>query len=397
MATDLGLLVGPGKSPVNVYCDCSDIEGKLLLTSSVTLCGDWDMTVLTTITGTACPHPPRYVAQPDAYEIAGLDVEPDEPQSTRSAEPRSSAPDEQLGDSGDRSMESHEPPNEVQFDSPRSTEKLEGASLVGAELTNDKLANVGDADASDEVGISQLMALADVGTPDEHATCDELVQHVRLLAEVLGALELTFNIKMAKLLSQAKRVYGGEEKFEDYAARQLKCSPRTVSRFTQVGREISETDYSRIPPPFRKLRYLTTIASGLKKGETLMDLVDELEAEAEGESNSESATSQGSTPETASKSDNNPTDPTENRDSEAAPSEPTNEPRRPTASCSIRGGEVYLGEPLRLKARKGSVEVTITRILVPRSIVEETLKSIDGDSIVLGGFTAFVDIVLLTR
>jgi len=240
------------------------------------------------------------------------------------------------------------------------------------------------------------MELADVGTPDDSATCDELVQHVKLLASVLGALELTFNIKTAKLLWRAKRVYTGEDKFEDYAARHLECSARTVYRFVQIGREISETDYSRIPPPFQKLQYLTIIASGLKKGENLLDLVEELEEEIEVESNPDDAPP-GSTHDGESNGDDDPADPAENTDSEPESTEPPPKPRPPTDRPTIRGAQAYLGEPLRLASRKGSVTVTITRIEISRSIVQRTLESIDGDTVVLEGFTAFVDVDLNTK
>ena len=52
----------------------------------------------------------------------------------------------------------------------------------------------------------------------------------------------------------------------------------------KLGGRFLETDYSRIPPPFQKLQYLTIIASGLKKGENLVDIVEALESEFEGES-----------------------------------------------------------------------------------------------------------------
>jgi len=48
--------------------------------------------------------------------------------------------------------------------------------------------------------ICQLMEMADVGTPDESATYEDVVQYVKRLSAVLGDIELTFKIKTVKLL-----------------------------------------------------------------------------------------------------------------------------------------------------------------------------------------------------
>jgi len=399
---DVGLLVGRDKSPVNVYCDHSDASGRLLLTSSTKIYEEPEISVRTTITGTACPHPLRYVREPAAYELEGLDDEPDESGHTASVEPeRTPFDNKQPEDEGIRSSSSYELPMAAQHGLPKATGKAEILSDVGGHPTNDKLATVGSDSASDEIGFTQLLALADVGTPDDDASCDELVQHVKLLAEVLGALELTFNIKMAKLLLRAKRAYTGKAKFEDYAALALDCSTRTICRFVQIGREISETDYGRIPPPFRKLQYLTTIASALKKGENLVDIVEQLETDLEGESSSEGASPPVLTGGHETNGGNDPTDPAKNAGSEPEPveqpPEPNPKPRPPTDRPAIRSARAFMGEPLRLASRKGSVTVTITRIEVSRSIVQRTLESIDGDTVVLGGFTAFVDVDLITK
>ena len=92
---------------------------------------------------------------------------------------------------------------------------------MSKELKNDKLANVNSDSTSDDIGLTELMGLADVGTPDDDASCDELVRDVKLLTVVLAQWSLLSTLN--EPLWRARRVYRGEEKFEYYAARQLEC------------------------------------------------------------------------------------------------------------------------------------------------------------------------------
>ena len=136
----------------------------------------------------------------------------------------------------------------------------------------------------------------------------------------------------------------------------------------QIGREISWKPTTHgFPPPFQKLQYLTIIASGLKKGENLVDIVEALESEFEGESvsdvgvppslaNNGGAIGENGAPDAPSS--------TGNANADAEPDNPTNKPKASTEHPTIRGGEVFLCKPLRLSSRKGSVVVTITRVEV---------------------------------
>ena len=151
--------------------------------------------------------------------MAGLELkESDEPRSTPNAEPAKSLPDDQPRVHGERNLESQQSTKENRCDAP----KPKGSTLdVSKELTNDKLANVSSDSTSDDIGLTELMGLADVGTPDDDASCDELVRDVKLLTVVLAQWSLLSTLN--EPLWRARRVYRGEEKFEDYAARQLEC------------------------------------------------------------------------------------------------------------------------------------------------------------------------------
>jgi len=98
-ASDLRLLVGLGNGAAKVYCDSSDGSGRLRLTSNVIAYENPQVWADTVVTGRACPHPPRYIALPDVYQLKGL-RDSDEPKSTPSAEPAKSRPDHQSRDHG---------------------------------------------------------------------------------------------------------------------------------------------------------------------------------------------------------------------------------------------------------------------------------------------------------